>query len=241
MINHASTNRKIIEQKICLLKTQTVFIFISKKRPQLQLTEKNAWEIHHSANLNLFLLLLTVVRTQLNTRYLVFFYVYLCTEGKIVNKTKTFCRVVLFGKQNLRNISLKLQIHKIIGFAPTLLQVIMSQEFDMPVKQSGVVYLKNMVNGSWEDKETETGKPIPFSIHEQDRAMIRDAIIDAIVHSPELIRNVLAVILNHIIKNDFPGRWTGIVDKINVFLQSSDPQIISGALLCFHSLVKVYE
>jgi len=117
----------------------------------------------------------------------------------------------------------------------------MSQEFDMPVKQSGVVYLKNMVNGSWEDKETETGKPIPFSIHEQDRAMIRDAIIDAIVHSPELIRNVLAVILNHIIKNDFPGRWTGIVDKINVFLQSSDPQIISGALLCFHSLVKVYE
>ncbi|KAK2707971.1 hypothetical protein QYM36_015599, partial [Artemia franciscana] len=133
------------------------------------------------------------------------------------------------------------QIHKIIGFAPTLLQVIMSQEFDMPVKQSGVVYLKNMVNGSWEDKETETGKPIPFSIHEQDRAMIRDAIIDAIVHSPELIRNVLAVILNHIIKNDFPGRWTGIVDKINVFLQSSDPQIISGALLCFHSLVKVYE
>lgn len=29
------------------------------------------------------------------------------------------------------------QIHKIIGFAPTLLQVVMSNEVDMPVRQAG--------------------------------------------------------------------------------------------------------
>jgi len=29
-----------------------------------------------------------------------------------------------------------------------------------------------------------------FSIHEQDRAMIRDAIVDAVVHAPDLIRQV---------------------------------------------------
>lgn len=30
-----------------------------------------------------------------------------------------------------------LQIHKIIGFAPTLLQVVMSNEVDVPVRQAG--------------------------------------------------------------------------------------------------------
>lgn len=30
-----------------------------------------------------------------------------------------------------------LQIHKIIGFAPTLLQVVISPDVDMPVRQAG--------------------------------------------------------------------------------------------------------
>lgn len=33
--------------------------------------------------------------------------------------------------------------------------------------------------------------PVEFSIHEQDRAMIREAIVDAVVHAPELIRQVV--------------------------------------------------
>lgn len=80
------------------------------------------------------------------------------------------------------------QIHKIIGFAPTLLQVVMMNDVDMPVRQAGVIYLKNMVTNNWADRETEAGQPMPFSIHEQDRAMIRDAIVDAVVHATELIR-----------------------------------------------------
>lgn len=111
------------------------------------------------------------------------------------------------------------QIHKIIGFAPTLLQVVMTNEIDMPVRQAGkylfttllcyieltikhvtigydvfvlflgVIYLKNLITSNWADREADNG-PVEFSIHEQDRAMIRDAIVDAVVHAPELIRQV---------------------------------------------------
>jgi hypothetical protein len=52
----------------------------------------------------------------------------------------------------------------------------------------GVIYLKNLVTQHWADREVEPGQPLPFSIHEQDRAMIRDAIVDAVVHAPELVR-----------------------------------------------------
>lgn len=54
----------------------------------------------------------------------------------------------------------------------------------------GVIYLKNLITSNWADKEADSG-PIEFSIHEQDRAMIRDAIVDAVVHAPDLIRQVV--------------------------------------------------
>jgi hypothetical protein len=52
----------------------------------------------------------------------------------------------------------------------------------------GVIYLKNMVTQNWQEREVEAGQPQVFHIHEQDRAMIRDAIVDAMVHAPDLVR-----------------------------------------------------
>lgn len=79
-------------------------------------------------------------------------------------------------------------MEKIIGFTPTLLQVVMMNDLDMPVRQAGVIYLKNMVTQHWKDAEYEQGDVIPFHIHEQDRALIREAIVDAVVHAPDLVR-----------------------------------------------------
>ncbi|KXJ70625.1 importin-7 [Aedes albopictus] len=133
------------------------------------------------------------------------------------------------------------QVHKIIGFLPSLLQVVMQNDVDSPVRQAGAIYLKNLVTSSWQDREAEPGVPLPFSIHEQDRAMIRDTIVEAIVHAPDIIRVQLCVCINNIIKNDFPGRWTQVVDKINIYLQNRDVNGWNGALLCMYQLVKNYE
>ncbi|RZF47984.1 hypothetical protein LSTR_LSTR002050 [Laodelphax striatellus] len=133
------------------------------------------------------------------------------------------------------------QVHKIIGFAPSLLQVVVMTDVDMPVRQAGAVYLKNLIMQNWADKEVEPGQPIPFTLHEQDRAMIRDAIVDAVVHSPELIRIQLSICVGTIVKHDFPTRWTQIVDKISIYLQNPEAPGWSGALLCLYQLVKTYE
>ena len=45
-----------------------------------------------------------------------------------------------------------------------------------------------MVTQNWQERETEPGQPQVFHIHEQDRAMIRDAVVDAMVLAPDLIR-----------------------------------------------------
>lgn len=113
-----------------------------------------------------------------------------------------------------------LQMKKIIEFAPTLLRIIMQNDLGIPVRLAGSIYLKNLINQNWQDRENEAGAPVIYSIHEQDRAIIRENIVEAIVLTPELVRAQLAQCVNHIIKYDFPGRWTQIVDKINIYFQN---------------------
>ncbi|XP_013147479.1 PREDICTED: importin-7 isoform X1 [Papilio polytes] len=133
------------------------------------------------------------------------------------------------------------QIHKIIGFTPSLLQVVMSNDVQIPVRQAGVVFLKNLITSVWQEKEAEEGEPIPFSIHEQDRAMIRDMIVDAVIQAPDIIRVQLCLCLKTIIRHDFPSRWTQVVDKIHIYLQNPEASGWMGALLCLYQLVKCYE
>lgn len=114
-------------------------------------------------------------------------------------------------------------------------------DLEMPVRQAGAIYLKNLITQNWHEREAELGQPMPFCIHEQDRAMIRDSIVDAVVHAPELIRIQLSVCIGNIVKHDFPTRWTQIVDKISIYLQNPDAGAWPGVLLCLYQLVKNYE
>ncbi|KAM8973357.1 importin-8 [Pelodytes ibericus] len=134
------------------------------------------------------------------------------------------------------------QSYKIISFAPTLLQIIVSDQVEFPVRQAAAIYLKNMVTQYWPDREPMAGELIfPFNIHENDRQQIRDNIVEGIIRSPDLVRAQLTLCLRVIIKHDFPGRWTGVVDKIGLYLQSHNTGSWLGSLLCLYQLVKTYE
>ncbi|KAL5007680.1 hypothetical protein ScPMuIL_016486 [Solemya velum] len=134
------------------------------------------------------------------------------------------------------------EVHKIIGFAPILLQVVMTDQLDMPVRQAGVIYLKNMVTQFWHDREVENpSDPVPFSVHEQDRLTIRNSVIEAIIQAPDAVRVQLCVCISHMIKHDYPGRWPNIPEKLAAFIQSDNHNTWMGALMCLYQMVKVYE
>ncbi|KAG7455918.1 hypothetical protein MATL_G00246220 [Megalops atlanticus] len=134
------------------------------------------------------------------------------------------------------------QSYKIINFAPTLLKIIVSDQVEFPVRQAAAIYLKNMVCQYWQDREPSLGEVVfPFNIHENDRQQIRDNIVESIIQCPESIRAQLTVCLRAIIKHDFPGRWTAIVDKIGLYLQSQNTASWYGSLLALYQLVKTYE
>ena len=82
-----------------------------------------------------------------------------------------------------------LQVHKIIGFGPTLLRIVMEEQIELPVRQAAVIYLKNTITQSWEEKPASNASdPVPFSIHESDKVQIRDNLIEAVIGAPPPIR-----------------------------------------------------
>uniref|UniRef100_A0A4W4GJV0 Importin N-terminal domain-containing protein n=1 Tax=Electrophorus electricus TaxID=8005 RepID=A0A4W4GJV0_ELEEL len=128
-----------------------------------------------------------------------------------------------------------------VNFTSTLLQVTMSEQLDLPVRQAGVIYLKNMVTQFWSEGENANNEVPTSNIPESDRQFIRDNIVEAIIQSPERIRVQLTTCIHHMIKHDYPGKWTAIVDKIGFYLQSDNSACWLGILLCLYQLVKNYE
>uniref|UniRef100_A0A8C5PDX5 Importin N-terminal domain-containing protein n=1 Tax=Leptobrachium leishanense TaxID=445787 RepID=A0A8C5PDX5_9ANUR len=117
----------------------------------------------------------------------------------------------------------------------------MSDQLDLPVRQAGVIYLKNMITQYWPDREVTPGELPTHTIPEEDRHCIRENIVEAIIQSPELIRVQLTTCIHHIIKHDYPNRWTAVVEKIGFYLQSDNSACWLGILLCLYQLVKNYE
>lgn len=117
----------------------------------------------------------------------------------------------------------------------------MSNNIALPVRQAGVLYLKNLVMTGWVEKDREDGEIPSFTLHEQDRSMLRDAIVDAIVQAPDILKVQLCTCLKTMIKYDFPTKWTQIVDKIHIHLSNQEVSSCMGALLCLYQLIKTFE
>lgn len=54
----------------------------------------------------------------------------------------------------------------------------------------GVIYLKNMIVQYWKERDPSelADTSASFVIVEQDKATIRENIVEAVIHAPELIR-----------------------------------------------------
>ena len=74
----------------------------------------------------------------------------------------------------------------------------MQNDQELPTRQAAAIYLKNFIVNNWSDKEGDgSGAPLAFSIHEQDRAMVRDGIVEAVISTPGNIRLVDRSELRH--------------------------------------------
>ncbi|KAI6243880.1 D-Importin 7/RanBP7 [Aphelenchoides fujianensis] len=131
-----------------------------------------------------------------------------------------------------------------IGFPLILLEILGSPEQDPSVRQAAVIYFKNQLSRAWKVDEDEAERITPIS--EQDKAAVRNQIIQRIVDAPEPIRVQLCVSVQYILRNDFPEKWRapngeGVVEEIVRLLKSDDANRNLVAMLITHRLAKIFE
>lgn len=148
------------------------------------------------------------------------------------------------AEQNLNS------IYKIIGFCPTLLDIVLDTNVEIHIRQAAVIHLKGNVMKYWDGQQNShhhesNGQPDPtqFIIHEQDKKIISDSVVDAIARcGQDRLAIHLSSIVNLIMKADFPHKCSGIVSKVHYYLsQTNDPNAWNGALMTFYQLAKIYE
>ncbi|XP_031553148.1 importin-7-like [Actinia tenebrosa] len=129
------------------------------------------------------------------------------------------------------------------GFVTMLVHLIMSNEIVPPVRQAACIYLKNMVVKYWKERDPNDfpDGDIPFVLPEQDKAFMREHLIDAVINAPDLIRVQLTVCISQMLRHDFPEKWPTVIDKVNLYLTSNNQATWMGALLTLYQIVKKYE
>ncbi|CAH8535331.1 unnamed protein product [Schistosoma rodhaini] len=132
------------------------------------------------------------------------------------------------------------EMHKIIGFVPTLLKIILEETVDVGVRQAAALYFKNNISEWWKPDEPDEPGELRFCIHEQDKQAIRSSIVAALVSAPIPLQTHLQVALSKIIKHDFPTRFEEFPEQVKHFLESGDRHHLRGALRCLYAFMEVY-
>ncbi|KAH8859136.1 Importin-7 [Schistosoma japonicum] len=132
------------------------------------------------------------------------------------------------------------EMHKIIGFVPTLLKIVLEDTVDVGVRQAAALYFKNNINEWWKEEEPEVSGELRFCIHEQDKQVIRGSIVAAVISAPIPLQTHLQVALSKIIQCDFPVKFQEFPEQVKHFLESCDRHHLRGALNCLYAFVGVY-
>ncbi|KAI8976466.1 armadillo-type protein [Pilobolus umbonatus] len=122
------------------------------------------------------------------------------------------------------------------GFLPIVLQILASEELELGARQAAAIYFKNRLNKAW-DGQRESAVPI----NDDDRNMVKQTILQALVTAPNQVQVQLTSTLNTILTNDFPDNWPNFVSELERLLTASDVRLVYVGLLALREVVKVYQ
>lgn len=120
------------------------------------------------------------------------------------------------------------------GHIVGLLQLVVTTNVDLAVRQVASIQFKNFVGRHW---SSDTLIQIP----ESDMSTVRDNLLEALVHAPPIIRVQLGDGLKSVISHDYPEKWPSLLSSIDANLKSQDQQRVYGALYALRILTRKYE
>ncbi|MEW5303971.1 MAG: hypothetical protein WDW36_006614 [Sanguina aurantia] len=128
-----------------------------------------------------------------------------------------------------------LQNDHVLGQSVNLLRVAAEEAVDEHIRQAAAITLKNSIKRSW---ETTDGTQ---QVSEEDKAVIRENLLESLIRSPASIRSQLAEVFKTVVVADFPERWPGLLQPLYNNLVGQEHRRMSGALLALRIVARKYE
>lgn len=127
------------------------------------------------------------------------------------------------------------------GFCKILLQILDSSETDNIIKQCSAIAFKNFVKKYWAYHDDS----VADRISQDDRNYVKTVIVDLMLRSEENIQRQLSEAISIIGKEDFPAKWTNLLENMVTRVQEAcsvyNFVVINGVLQTADSLFKRYE
>ncbi|KAI8977279.1 Cse1-domain-containing protein [Mycotypha africana] len=123
------------------------------------------------------------------------------------------------------------------GFPILLLRTVSDESVDQTIRMAAAVYFKNYVKRNWvRDNEQDADK-----ITQQDRAEIKNQIVQLMITVPEKLQLQISDALSLIADADFPANWETLLPELISKLSPTDYRVNNGILSTAHSIFKKWR
>ena len=117
-----------------------------------------------------------------------------------------------------------------------LLQLTDSEAVEMHIRLAASITFKNCIKRNWRISDSHANKIVA-----SDRDLIKKHIVSLMLKTPEAIQKQLSDAIMIIGQEDFPHKWTGLLQEMVDYFKSGDFHAINGVLRTAHSLTKRYR
>ncbi|CAH2351879.1 importin alpha re-exporter [[Candida] railenensis] len=121
------------------------------------------------------------------------------------------------------------------GFPITLLQVISSKNLQLPIRQAGAVFFKNLIRRKWSNEDGQ------HLFTPADVAYVKTEIVNIMIQLPNNLQIQLGESISIIAESDFPHQWEGLIDELVGKLSPTDFLANKAILIVAHSIFKKWR
>ncbi|KAG1660790.1 hypothetical protein FOA52_011331 [Chlamydomonas sp. UWO 241] len=122
------------------------------------------------------------------------------------------------------------------GQVVNLLRVAAEETVDAAVRQVAAISFKNLVKKNWEAPSEGA-----YQIPEEDKAMVRDNLLETLIRSPHMVQLQLGEVFKLVVYADYPEKWPGLPVALFPNLVSQDEGRLYGGLYALRILARKYE
>ncbi|KAK3262901.1 hypothetical protein CYMTET_28267 [Cymbomonas tetramitiformis] len=126
------------------------------------------------------------------------------------------------------------------GHLVMLMQAVVAPQLDPSIRQAAAIHFKQLLSKRWKPSESQLKEGIQ-EFSPEDKQVVRDNVLEAIIQAPPKIRSQLGECLKSVVENDYPHAWPGLLPLICQNLQMQDLPRLYGALYALRMLSNKYE